>query len=169
MGCKWSLVPRGRISTLITPFGDKILFIILGGVTFAWGVALFYLMPDQPLTARFLGPKERKMAVARVSENMTTMENDKFKLYQVIEGLTDLKMWLLFLIMISSSMANGLATASETQINPRSDLTLTNTPVPISHCSRHGLLDSQNLPCSDDHHCLPGYIRYYRDYGKFLL
>ncbi|KAM0433502.1 hypothetical protein ACHAPT_004382 [Fusarium lateritium] len=87
----------------------QILFIIFGSVTMLWGLCLLWLIPDHPSTARFLSPERREKAVIRVATNMTSVKNDTFKMYQLLEGLSDVKMWLLVLIMLSSNLANGLA------------------------------------------------------------
>ncbi|RSL84892.1 hypothetical protein CEP51_003651 [Fusarium floridanum] len=86
----------------------QILFIIFGSVTMLWGLCLLWLIPDHPITARFLSPEQREKAVIRVATNMTSVKNDAFKMYQLLEGLADIKMWLLVLIMLSSNLANGL-------------------------------------------------------------
>ncbi|CAK7204773.1 hypothetical protein SEUCBS139899_007533 [Sporothrix eucalyptigena] len=87
----------------------QVLFLLFGGVTVLWGAALLYLLPDHPGTARFLTPEQRQQAIVRVAANMTSIKDEHFKLYQLLEGLRDVKLWLLFLIMASSSLANGLA------------------------------------------------------------
>ncbi|KAJ9137957.1 Major facilitator superfamily transporter [Pleurostoma richardsiae] len=87
----------------------QVLFILFGGVTAVWGLSLTYLLPDHPSTARFLNPEQRQKAIIRVAINMTSIKDDNFKMYQLLEGFLDPKMWLLFLIMVSSSLANGLA------------------------------------------------------------
>ncbi|RSL94882.1 hypothetical protein CEP52_012385 [Fusarium oligoseptatum] len=86
----------------------QILFILFGSVTMLWGLCLLWLIPDHPTTARFLSPEQREKAVIRVATNMTSVKNDAFKMYQLLEGLADIKMWLLVLIMLSSNLANGL-------------------------------------------------------------
>ncbi|KAJ4168957.1 hypothetical protein NW754_010889 [Fusarium falciforme] len=86
----------------------QILFIIFGSVTMLWGLCLLWLIPDHPTTARFLSPEQREKAVIRVATNMSSVKNDTFKMYQLLEGLADIKMWLLVLIMLSSNLANGL-------------------------------------------------------------
>ncbi|KAJ4211554.1 hypothetical protein NW759_012465 [Fusarium solani] len=86
----------------------QILFIIFGSVTMLWGLCLLWLIPDHPTTARFLSPEQREKAVIRVATNMSSVKNDTFKMYQLLEGLADVKMWLLVLIMLSSNLANGL-------------------------------------------------------------
>ncbi|KAH7303091.1 major facilitator superfamily domain-containing protein [Stachybotrys elegans] len=86
----------------------RILFILFGGITILWGSALFFLL-DEPATARFLTPANREKAMIRVSENKMASKDHSFKLPQLIEGLTDPKPWLLFLIMLSSTLLNGRA------------------------------------------------------------
>ncbi|KAL2678814.1 hypothetical protein Neosp_009565 [[Neocosmospora] mangrovei] len=90
------------------PLRHGILFIIFGSVTMLWGLCLLWLIPDHPTTARFLSPEQREKAVIRVATNMSSVKNDTFKMYQLLEGLADIKMWLLVLIMLSSNLANGL-------------------------------------------------------------
>ncbi|UPK92305.1 hypothetical protein LCI18_003240 [Fusarium solani-melongenae] len=86
----------------------KILFIIYGSVTMLWGLCLLWLIPDHQTTARFLSPEQREKAVIRVATNMSSVKSDTFKMYQLLEGLADIKVWLLVLIMLSSNLANGL-------------------------------------------------------------
>lgn len=74
-----------------------------------WGVCLMFLLPDHPTTAWFLKTDQRQKAVIRVASNMTSIKDEHFKIYQLLEGLKDVNMWLLFVIMVSSSLANGLA------------------------------------------------------------
>ncbi|KAL1900572.1 hypothetical protein Sste5346_002295 [Sporothrix stenoceras] len=87
----------------------QVLFLLFGGVTVVWGLGLLYLLPDHPATARFLTPQQRQQAVVRVAANMTSIKDEHFKLYQLLEGLKDIKLWLLFWIMVAMSLANGLA------------------------------------------------------------
>lgn len=43
------------------------LYLIFGPITMAWGIFLFFAMPSSPMTAWFLTPRERQIAVVRVS------------------------------------------------------------------------------------------------------
>lgn len=97
-------------SSVLQPW--QVLFLLFGSVTMIWGVGLLYLLPDHPATARFLNPHQRQQAVVRVAANMTSIKDEHFKMYQLLEGLKDVKLWLLFWIMVSSSLANGLASVS---------------------------------------------------------
>ncbi|KAL4985754.1 major facilitator superfamily domain-containing protein [Aspergillus falconensis] len=85
----------------------KAVFLIFGAITIAWAFVLFWWLPDTPMNARFLSEADRRKAVTRVSENMTGIKNDKFKLDQFIEALLDIKCWTLVLIQITCSIPNG--------------------------------------------------------------
>ncbi|KAL5000891.1 major facilitator superfamily domain-containing protein [Aspergillus recurvatus] len=85
----------------------KAVFLIFGAITIAWAFVLFWWLPDTPMNARFLTEEDRRKAVARVSENMTGIKNDKFKLEQFLEALLDIKCWALVLIQITCSIPNG--------------------------------------------------------------
>lgn len=59
------------------------------------------------MAARFLKESDRAKAVERVQENKTGIKNDVWKLSQAIEATTDIKIWLLVLIQMSTNVANG--------------------------------------------------------------
>lgn len=46
---------------------DKLIFLIFGPISIAWGVFLFFALPTSPMTAWFLTEREREVAVLRVS------------------------------------------------------------------------------------------------------
>lgn len=73
----------------------KLLYITVGGVTFLWGIMLFFLLPDNPATWRILSDRERYIAIDRVRVNRTGIENKKVKWYQVREAFLDPKSWVL--------------------------------------------------------------------------
>jgi MFS family permease len=53
----------------------RLLFIVLGGFTFLWGLFILAFLPDTPLTARFLNEKEKFIALHRIKGNKTGVEN----------------------------------------------------------------------------------------------
>ncbi|KAE9387545.1 MFS general substrate transporter [Gymnopus androsaceus JB14] len=55
------------------------LMIIMGTVTLIVGLCFFFLFPDSPVNAWFLTPEERALAVLRIRENQTGVENKYFK------------------------------------------------------------------------------------------
>ena len=54
-----------------------------GAITIVWGGAIWYLLPDMPLKARFLSEREKRIVVLRINENETGFENKTFKKSQV--------------------------------------------------------------------------------------
>jgi hypothetical protein len=65
------------------------MFLWTGLVTAAFGVVLFFVMPDNPLKARFLTPRERILAIERIRMNQQGVGNKHFKKYQFLEALKD--------------------------------------------------------------------------------
>ncbi|KAK0190411.1 major facilitator superfamily domain-containing protein [Armillaria mellea] len=84
------------------------LMIILGVLTMVTGIIFWFLFPDSPTNAWFLTPEERSSAVQRIKENQTGVENKHFKKEQMIEALTDIKIWLFALFSILADIPNSL-------------------------------------------------------------
>ncbi|GME45560.1 mfs allantoate transporter [Neofusicoccum parvum] len=82
-------------------------FFIVGALCSAWGVLMFFLLPDSPVSAPRLSLQQRKMAVVRLRENQTGIESKQFKLYQLMEALTDSKVFLFFMIALLQAIVNG--------------------------------------------------------------
>lgn len=76
-------------------------FLIIGALCAVWGTVMFILLPDSPVTTRALSQKEKRIAVERLRENQTGVENKHFKLYQLRETFLDPKTYLLFLMAVS--------------------------------------------------------------------
>ncbi|KAL4920665.1 major facilitator superfamily domain-containing protein [Aspergillus aurantiobrunneus] len=95
----------GHIKSAIASW--RLLYIIWGAITVAWGVILLVLLPGSPLTTRFLKEEERALVVARVRNNGTGVENKQYKWPQFLEAMMDLKTWLLFLFAVASNSPNG--------------------------------------------------------------
>ena len=87
------------------------LFVILGIVTFLWGVLLFFFLPSSPKDARFLSAEQKIRAIARISENQTGLNEDHhWKWAQAIEALTDPKIWLVVIYQLAIAIPNGAVT-----------------------------------------------------------
>lgn len=67
----------------------KAIFILTGCLTIAFGIILLWYMPDSPLTARWLSPADRVLAIERIRVNQQGIGNKHFKMYQVWEALRD--------------------------------------------------------------------------------
>ncbi|KAG8932679.1 hypothetical protein FRC02_000782 [Tulasnella sp. 418] len=89
----------------------KAMYIFAGTWTVLWGLILLFFLPDNPMTARFLTIEERRIAVERLRSNMTGIENKEFKVYQFMEGLCDIKLYLFLLMGAALYITNGGLTA----------------------------------------------------------
>ncbi|KAF1965479.1 major facilitator superfamily transporter [Bimuria novae-zelandiae CBS 107.79] len=84
----------------------QIMFLCVGVVTVSAGVMVILLLPDNPMSSR-LSHAEKVMAVERLRENNTGIENKHFKFYQFLEALRDPQVWLLAYITTAASIPNG--------------------------------------------------------------
>ncbi|KAJ5783273.1 hypothetical protein N7457_005047 [Penicillium paradoxum] len=86
----------------------QLLFLVLGTVTSAYGVLLFFTLPDSPTKAVFLKPNERAIAVQRTLKNKTgVLDTGKFKWGQVWMAIKDLQTWFLVLYTLCVNFCNG--------------------------------------------------------------
>lgn len=85
----------------------RYLFLIIGSVTFAWSIFVFFFMPATPMEAFFLTKEEKYHMVRRVADNKTGIENKSWKWDQVKEAMVDPKTWLLFFFNIAINIPNG--------------------------------------------------------------
>lgn len=90
--------------------GWKTMFIALGCITITIGVATAMILPDTPMSARFLSDVEKAAILHHVSKNQTGVENRRFKARQAIEVLLDPQIWLLTFITILISISSGVVT-----------------------------------------------------------
>ncbi|KXT15312.1 hypothetical protein AC579_2817 [Pseudocercospora musae] len=81
--------------------------LIVAGITILWGIILLFVLPPDPIRAKGFDVRERYILVARLRSNNSGVRNKKYKMSQVIELLTDLKFWLLFLMALLSMVSNG--------------------------------------------------------------
>jgi len=82
-------------------------FLIVGALCSSWGVILFFILPDSPATASTFTRDERLLAVGRLRENQTGVDNKKFKWDQLRETCLDPKTWLFFLLGFVGNIPNG--------------------------------------------------------------
>ncbi|KAF4534204.1 MFS transporter [Lasiodiplodia theobromae] len=73
----------------------------------AWGIVMFIFLPDSPVTAPMLSQREKRLAVERLRENQTGVENKHFKAYQVAEAFKDPKTYIFFVIGLIANTPNG--------------------------------------------------------------
>ncbi|THC91863.1 hypothetical protein EYZ11_008685 [Aspergillus tanneri] len=85
----------------------KIVFLVTGLLTLAFGFIFLWVVPDNQLNCRWLKKEDRVLAVARVRINQQGIGNKHFKLYQLKETLLDPMTWAFFFFAILSNIPNG--------------------------------------------------------------
>ncbi|RAK81002.1 putative MFS allantoate transporter [Aspergillus fijiensis CBS 313.89] len=82
-------------------------FIVIGCLCSTWGLVMFFLLPDSPVTAPLLSKRERRIAVERLRENQTGVENKHIKLHQIREAFLDYKLYFFFALGLVCNIPNG--------------------------------------------------------------
>jgi len=85
----------------------KIIYILLGCLSFVAGLIVIYALPSSPVKAKFLSEDEKRIALERVRGNASGTTQHKFKKSQALESIKDLKIWLVLLVMCSTAVPNG--------------------------------------------------------------
>jgi len=85
----------------------KVVFLLIGLITAAFGCIFLYFMPDNQLNAKFLTPEERLLAIVRIRKNQQGVGNKHFKMYQLKEALSDPMSWAFFALALISDIPNG--------------------------------------------------------------
>ncbi|GLI75187.1 hypothetical protein PoHVEF18_003440 [Penicillium ochrochloron] len=82
-------------------------FIVIGALCAAWGIIMFIFLPDSPVNAPGLTKRERRIAVDRIRENQTGVENKHLKPYQIVEAFKDYKLYMFFILGVVCNVPNG--------------------------------------------------------------
>jgi MFS family permease len=84
------------------------MYILLGILTFIWGIPLLLFLPDSIDKAKFLTERERQYATNRVVIAGTGYtDHSHYKLDQVLECVTDPKTWIIFSMSLLTQIPNG--------------------------------------------------------------
>ncbi|KAJ5708970.1 hypothetical protein N7493_010304 [Penicillium malachiteum] len=83
------------------------MFLVLGGVTTAWAVVLFFLLPDGPYTTKGLNEFERQIAISRLERNQAGTITREFDRAQFFETFRDFKTYSCFLIILLTGVPSG--------------------------------------------------------------
>jgi MFS transporter, ACS family, allantoate permease len=86
------------------------MFIFFGIFTVIFGFGLWWLLPDSPMSARWLNDRERLIAVERLKSNKTGIKNTHHKWPQVKEAISDPKVWMLVAGVFIHNTTNSLQT-----------------------------------------------------------
>jgi uncharacterized membrane protein HdeD (DUF308 family) len=87
--------------------GWRWLFIILGVVTMGIAVIGLWLLPDHPLTTRWLEPEDRQLAHDRMVKDTVGHEESKGAIAGLRQAAKDGKLWLLTLLQLLHLCACG--------------------------------------------------------------
>ncbi|EON62144.1 hypothetical protein W97_01363 [Coniosporium apollinis CBS 100218] len=82
------------------------IYLLAGVLTILFGLWCF-AVPNSPVSAWFLTPEERIIAVERLRKGQTGVRCQKIKKSQLLEALLDVKVWLVALMMASAYTVNG--------------------------------------------------------------
>jgi MFS family permease len=82
-------------------------FLIIGALCCIWGIVMVIFLPDSPVTAPRLSDREKRLAVERLRDNQTGVENRTLKPKQILEAFLDWKVWTFFLLGFSGNIPNG--------------------------------------------------------------
>jgi MFS family permease len=82
------------------------IYLLAGALTFIFGLWCF-VVPSSPVTAWFLTPDERVVAVERLRRGQMGVRCEKLKWSHIKESLLDPKVWLIFIMMASAYTVNG--------------------------------------------------------------
>jgi len=83
----------------------QIMFLIFGLVTIAVGICIIVFLPDNPMSSR-LTHAEKVLAIERLRENQTGIENKHFKWQQAVEVFRDPQTYLIIVIVTAMDVPN---------------------------------------------------------------
>ncbi|CAK4030782.1 MFS allantoate transporter [Lecanosticta acicola] len=95
-------------------------FLIVGALCCIWGIVMMIFLPDSPVTAKGLSPREKRIAVERLREDQTGVENKRSVSPSHVPSrnrnrdeddacvpLQDYKLYLFYLLGLVSNVPNG--------------------------------------------------------------
>ncbi|KAF7115295.1 hypothetical protein CNMCM5793_001931 [Aspergillus hiratsukae] len=84
----------------------QIMFLIFGLITIAVGICVIIFLPDNPMSSR-LTHEEKLLAIERLRENRTGIENKHFKMHQFAQVFKDPQTYFIAVIVTSMSISNA--------------------------------------------------------------
>lgn len=86
----------------------QIFFLVLGCITVVFGIAVFFILPDNPTSASFLTEEEKLIVLEHIRVNQTGTETKTFKREHLIELLLhDKHTWPMFFLTIVTMISTG--------------------------------------------------------------
>ncbi|KUJ13590.1 MFS transporter [Mollisia scopiformis] len=85
----------------------RIFFLVIGALTIIIGALVCVFLPDSPVKATRFSDAEKVAALLRTKDNQSGTQNAHLKKAQVLETFKDLRVWLVCLCTMLSSIPNG--------------------------------------------------------------
>ncbi|OZJ02691.1 hypothetical protein BZG36_05109 [Bifiguratus adelaidae] len=85
----------------------RIFFLAIGVATVIVGVVVCMLLPDSPVKARRFTDAQKVAVLLRIKSNQSGTQNAKLKMSQIKETFQDLRVWLILICTMLSSIPNG--------------------------------------------------------------
>ncbi|KAL9057110.1 MAG: hypothetical protein Q9162_002544 [Coniocarpon cinnabarinum] len=85
----------------------KIFYIVIGLLTVIVGLLVCLFLPDSPVRARRFTDAEKVAVLLRVKDNQSGTQNAHIKGAQILESIKDVRVWLVSLTVILTSIPNG--------------------------------------------------------------
>ncbi|PVH79247.1 MFS transporter [Cadophora sp. DSE1049] len=85
----------------------RIFFVAIGGLTIGIGALVCVFLPDSPVKAKRFSDAEKVAALLRTKSNQSGTQNAHLKKDQVFETFKDIRVWLVCLCTMLSSIPNG--------------------------------------------------------------
>ncbi|PPJ50507.1 hypothetical protein CBER1_07739 [Cercospora berteroae] len=86
----------------------RIMYLVMGVISFAVGIVCLFFMPDSPIRAKFLNDAEKTALIHHVSVNQTGITGHKIEWHQLRELALDPQIYLLVLMNIFISLGSGI-------------------------------------------------------------
>ncbi|BCS30464.1 putative MFS transporter [Aspergillus puulaauensis] len=90
-----------------TLYSYQTIFLLCGLLTVLYSILVLIYMPDSPMEAKFLGEREKVIAVERLRANQMGIISREWRWDHVWETLLDVKTWIWFILIIAISIPSG--------------------------------------------------------------
>ncbi|ANB10948.1 Thi73p [Sugiyamaella lignohabitans] len=88
----------------------RIFLLCMGLVTVFCGICVFLFLPDSIVRSKGFTDEEKVAALLRVKDEQSGTQNSKLKRYQMVEAVSDPKVWFVVLSVFLFSIPNGAIT-----------------------------------------------------------
>ncbi|KAJ5095247.1 hypothetical protein N7532_007538 [Penicillium argentinense] len=86
------------------------MFIVFGALTVLIGISPWWILPETPVRCTWLNERERIISVQCLRDNRTGVKKNHHKKEQVLEALTNYRVWMLLFAVFCHNLTNSLQT-----------------------------------------------------------